>query len=85
MHQESATWFPEGMDDGELTERLCHTVDAANGLRWWLVAGISGGLSLLLLVGLAQVFGQGVGLLGINIPVAWGFPIVNTILSLIHI
>lgn len=47
--------------------------------RWlWLGAlGISAALSLLLFFAIAYLFIVGVGIWGVNIPVAWGFALVN--------
>jgi molybdopterin-containing oxidoreductase family membrane subunit len=48
-------------------------------LGWWVGFGISAVISLGYLVGAPIIFTYGPGLFGINIPVAWGFPIVNTV------
>ncbi|HWA87738.1 MAG TPA: NrfD/PsrC family molybdoenzyme membrane anchor subunit [Opitutus sp.] len=44
---------------------------------WWPVFGLSFCLVLLLAVSIGWLFLRGVGAWGINIPVAWGFAIVN--------
>jgi Ni/Fe-hydrogenase subunit HybB-like protein len=46
-------------------------------LGWLVGAGIGALLSGLLLFAICYLFYQGVGIWGINIPVAWGFAIVN--------
>ncbi len=44
---------------------------------WYLVFGLSFGLVLLLFYAITYLFARGVGIWGINIPVAWGFAIAN--------
>ena len=44
---------------------------------WWVTAGISGLLFAVLTFGICYLLAVGVGIWGINIPVAWGFAITN--------
>ncbi|HEX2981822.1 MAG TPA: NrfD/PsrC family molybdoenzyme membrane anchor subunit [Anaerolineaceae bacterium] len=44
---------------------------------WWLALGVSFLLALVLLYSIGYLFVQGVGIFGINIPVGWGFDIIN--------
>ncbi len=44
---------------------------------WWAGFGIAFVLVLLLLTSIAWLFTRGVGIWGLNIPIAWGFAIVN--------
>ena len=44
---------------------------------WALGFGIAGTLTLVLLGGMVWLFAVGIGIWGVNIPVAWGFAIVN--------
>jgi Ni/Fe-hydrogenase subunit HybB-like protein len=44
---------------------------------WWIGFGISSAFTALLVVAVAYVIHTGVGIWGINIPVAWAFAIVN--------
>ncbi len=46
-------------------------------LGWFLIFGAAGFLSMVLLYAIAYLLMQGVGIWGINIPVAWGFAIIN--------
>ncbi|HSO06356.1 MAG TPA: NrfD/PsrC family molybdoenzyme membrane anchor subunit [Pelomicrobium sp.] len=46
---------------------------------WVLLFLLFAGLSLGFLYAVTFVFTVGVGLLGINVPVAWGFPIINVV------
>src|SRR5437763_2949297 len=47
------------------------------GRKWWLGFAIAFGLAMVLLVTLTHLVLTGVGIFGINIPVGWGFDIVN--------
>lgn len=71
--------IPPGLNHRELSERVAGLVLGRPSKAWYLVLAVSGALSLMLVVSVAYVLLRGVGLFGINIPVAWGFPIVNTI------
>lgn len=44
---------------------------------WWLGFGVAFGLVMLLLYAIAYLFIAGTGIWGLNIPVAWGFAIIN--------
>ncbi len=61
-----------------ITDKISAIVLQRRTTVGWLVgAGIGALLSGLLLVAICYLFYQGVGIWGINIPVAWGFAIVN--------
>ena len=47
------------------------------GMRWWAGFGAAFSLLMLLLFAVAYLFVRGVGIWGVNAPVAWGFAIVN--------
>ena len=61
----------------EITEAVARPVEWKPPLGWWLVLGVS--LSMLGMFGIAIVWlmWEGVGIWGNNVPVAWGWPIVN--------
>src|ERR1041385_5194794 len=44
---------------------------------WWIGAAIAFFLLMMFLFAICWLFAKGVGIWGINIPVAWGFAIVN--------
>jgi molybdopterin-containing oxidoreductase family membrane subunit len=44
---------------------------------WWAGVGVAFALVLLLLVAITWLFIRGVGIWGVNVPIAWGFAIVN--------
>ena len=47
------------------------------GMRWWAGFGAAFLLLMLLLFAIAYLFVEGIGIWGVNVPVAWGFAIVN--------
>src|SRR5215212_7078036 len=44
---------------------------------WWVVFGCGALLSLVLVYSIVLLFLRGIGIWGVNIPVAWGFAIIN--------
>ena len=61
-----------------VTEKISAIVlSAKTPLGWWVGFLLSFALVMLLLVAVSYLFIRGVGVWGINIPVAWGFAIVN--------
>ncbi|MEN6626686.1 MAG: NrfD/PsrC family molybdoenzyme membrane anchor subunit [Candidatus Sumerlaeia bacterium] len=46
-------------------------------LFWWATMGVGFSLVMVLMMSVAWLFIRGVGVWGINIPVAWGFAIIN--------
>jgi molybdopterin-containing oxidoreductase family membrane subunit len=64
----------------EMNDRLAALVlERQRSLPWLVAVLCSGLLTLGFLAALVAVLAYGVGLFGVNIPVAWAFPIVNTI------
>ncbi len=67
-----------GYDYASVTDKISAIVLTRSTPRAWYVGfGISFALVLLLLYGIAYLLTAGVGIWGINIPVGWGFAIVN--------
>jgi molybdopterin-containing oxidoreductase family membrane subunit len=61
-----------------VTDKISAIVQSRRPPRaWWLGLGISFALLLLLLYSISYLLIVGVGIWGINMPVAWGFAIVN--------
>lgn len=72
--------LPEDIDHRGVTGRISGLVLSRRaGAAWWLGILATGCLTLALLAGMVYLFNVGVGIFGINVPVAWGVPIVNTI------
>ncbi len=64
-------------DDRQITEQLFAPVWQRTRRGWLALVGICMGLTGLLTVGISYTFLRGVGTWGNNIPVAWGFGIIN--------
>ncbi len=47
------------------------------GIGWWAGFGVAFSLVMMLLLAIAYLFVKGIGVWGVNVPVAWGFAIVN--------
>lgn len=61
-----------------ITERVASIAERPKPPLWWTVAfSVSLGLTVVLLAMLGHLFLTGVGVWGLNIPVAWGFDITN--------
>jgi len=72
--------IPETLTHAAVSDRISGIVlEQPSPVAWKLAFFVSAVLVFMLLAALTVVFTTGVGLFGINIPVAWGFPIVNTI------
>lgn len=71
---------PPGLTYTAVTERLTKIVfDVRAPWSWWIAFALCAALTVMLIYALRYLFTTGVGIFGINIPVAWGFAIVNTI------
>lgn len=67
-------------DYGSVTDRIiAPALERRAPMGWWPIFAISAILALVFLTTIGLLLGIGVGILGMNIPVAWAFPIVNTI------
>jgi len=61
-----------------VTESISSIVERRDTPLWWWVAiSISGAMALGFFTIMAWLFWKGIGIFGNNIPVGWGFPIVN--------
>src|SRR5205807_6339374 len=61
-----------------VTDKISSIVLTRKTPRWWLMTvGISSVLTMVLATAIAWLLLKGVGVWGINMPVAWGFAIVN--------
>lgn len=80
MKSQQDRLLPEGITFASMTRRICDLVLVERApLGWWVGVIICALLTLMLVVALSVLFTMGVGIFGINIPVAWGMPILNTI------
>ena len=62
---------------GSITRHITDTVLKPTGWGWWIGFVMAGGLASVLGVSLFWLFYKGVGIWGINMPVAWGTAIIN--------
>ena len=60
-----------------ITEAVCRPVEWKPPTGWYVALGISGSFLALFGVSIAWLFWEGTGIWGNNVPVAWGWPIVN--------
>ncbi|TDX32314.1 quinol:cytochrome c oxidoreductase quinone-binding subunit 1 [Modicisalibacter xianhensis] len=79
-HDKHRPLLPPDLTHARLTERISNLVLRDPSPRSWFMALLVCGLLALMFIGaLGYMFEVGIGLFGVNIPVAWGFPITNTI------
>jgi molybdopterin-containing oxidoreductase family membrane subunit len=63
---------------GSITDKIADLIlTRRSGLAWFAAVGFTGLLVCALMFAVTYLFAKGVGIWGINIPVAWGFAIVN--------
>ncbi len=60
-----------------LTDKICHIVETGTPRAWWPLFLISAALTGMYMVVLGYLFWEGTGIWGLNIPVGWGWAIVN--------
>ena len=64
-------------DHASVTDRISGTVFGKTP-RWWFgVMGVGFAIVGMMLVSITYLFAKGVGVWGLNVPVAWGFAIIN--------
>lgn len=72
--------IPAGLTHASLTRRISDLVLVERSpLAWWIAVLVCAVLTLVFVISLSALFTAGVGIFGINIPVAWGMPILNTV------
>jgi Ni/Fe-hydrogenase subunit HybB-like protein len=63
---------------GTVTDKISTIVLTNRTPRWWWAGfGLAFVLMMLLLYSIAYLFARGIGIWGVNIPVGWGFAIIN--------
>jgi molybdopterin-containing oxidoreductase family membrane subunit len=76
--QKKEPLLPRGHSLASVTDKIASIALARQLKRGWLVGfGISFLFTMLLFVSVAWLFAKGVGIWGVQVPVAWGFAIVN--------
>jgi Ni/Fe-hydrogenase subunit HybB-like protein len=63
---------------GTVTDKISAVVLTRRTPRWWFIGfGIAFALTMLLLYAISYLFVKGIGIWGVNIPIGWGFAIIN--------
>jgi Ni/Fe-hydrogenase subunit HybB-like protein len=76
--RERAPLIAPGHTFGTITDKISAVVLSARSPRaWWVGFAIGGTLLIVLLNTIAYLVLRGVGIWGVDIPVAWGFAIIN--------
>ncbi len=70
---------PPMREAGSITDQISDTIFTGTPLWWWIGFLISGGLLTMFGVTVGYLLWFGVGIWDINIPVVWGFGIVNLV------
>jgi Ni/Fe-hydrogenase subunit HybB-like protein len=67
-----------GYNYATVTDKISAIVLSRRPPKWWIL-GFAGAflLVMLLLVSVTYLFAEGIGIWGVNIPIGWGFAIVN--------
>jgi Ni/Fe-hydrogenase subunit HybB-like protein len=66
-----------GHSPASVTDQITAVVLSETPRWWWIAFGISFALVLVLLQALTKLVFEGTGIWGLNIPVGWGFAIIN--------
>jgi len=66
-----------GHDFHSITEAVAAPVERTPSLGWWLAFAVSLSMLGLLVLCIAWLFWEGVGIWGLNVPVGWAFDITN--------
>ncbi len=78
-HQEEPILGP-GHTYGSITDKISSLVlTRKTPLGWFVAFGVAFSIVMLLLVAVTYLLAKGVGIWGINIPVGWGFAIINLV------
>src|SRR5688572_4765712 len=67
-----------GQTIGTVTDKISSIVLTGRTPLWWLIGlAITFSLVMLLFYAITALFIRGIGIWGVNIPVGWGFAIIN--------
>lgn len=62
---------------GSVTRRIAEVTEGTTPPMWWVAFSISVSLLLLLLFSIGYLIATGTGIWGLNVPVGWGWAIIN--------
>jgi Ni/Fe-hydrogenase subunit HybB-like protein len=77
VHQISKPLIQGNQTFGTVTDRVCRIVEGKTPPMWFLWIGLSVSILLMFLGMIGYLFFKGIGIWGLNIPVGWGWAIVN--------
>jgi molybdopterin-containing oxidoreductase family membrane subunit len=66
-----------GQTFGSITKKISSISERKTTITWLLAFGAAGSLALVLFGSIGFLFWEGTGIWGLNVPVAWGWAIVN--------
>lgn len=76
--QEAPPLIGPGHTFASVTDKISAiTLSRPTGRRWWLGFALTFGLVVMLHFAIAYLLVEGIGIWGVNIPIAWGMAIVN--------
>ena len=76
--REAEPWLEPGHTYASVTDKISSAVlTRPLGIGWLAGFALCFGIVMMLFVAVAYLFAKGVGIWGINIPIGWGFAIVN--------
>ena len=64
-------------DLATITDKVCTINEGKTPLGWYILFGISATFTLILFAMIGWLFLWGIGVWGVNVPVGWGFAIIN--------
>ena len=77
IYIEEEQTITEGQTYRSITEKVCSIAEKKAALPWYIVFMMAASLLLLLFGMIGYLVFEGVGIWGLNVPVAWGWAIVN--------
>ena len=66
-----------GHDHGTVTDQISRTVFGKTPKWWFAALGVAFSIVMMMLVSITWLIAKGTGVWGLNVPVAWGFAIIN--------
>src|SRR5712671_347701 len=67
-----------GYDFASVTDKISHIVLSRKPPKWWMLGfAVAFALVMLLFYSVVYLFIKGIGIWGVNVPVGWGFAIIN--------
>lgn len=78
QHSMSVPIIGPGHDYASVTDKISHIVLTRKTPKWWILGFAAAfALVMLLLYSITYLFAVGVGIWGIQVPIGWGFAIIN--------